>query len=226
MNKSITFLPGWGFKGSIAPYFLESNALYQKIKWYDFPSLNGSLEQPISRSILLGWSLGGLLALEYYHLFPDAFDAIILVCSSPCFTSRQAWQGISSSTYKRFLEKSKNDFSGLFRDFLRLNNHPKKISPSDLGSHLLNIKKYERKLIQALYYLFSKDFRWIYQNCSIPILHIQGSLDAVVVCNAAQFKSLNPHIKYVEIKRGGHILWYTHQHELQEQISDFIRSLK
>ena len=57
-----------------------------------------------SRVAVLGFSFGGMIALDYALAFPDHVSKIIAICSPPCWTSSFKWS--RCSTRSRICESS------------------------------------------------------------------------------------------------------------------------
>jgi pimeloyl-[acyl-carrier protein] methyl ester esterase len=54
-------------------------------------------------STLLGWSLGGQIAMAYQKKFPKKIKNLILVSSTPCFINKKDWlYGIEKDIFEKF----------------------------------------------------------------------------------------------------------------------------
>ena len=85
-------LPGHGRSASVAPYTLDS--LVAAIG----AALGGT--QPLS---LLGWSLGGAIALRWARSEPSRIARLILTGTTPCFVARPDWpHAMDAITLQRF----------------------------------------------------------------------------------------------------------------------------
>jgi pimeloyl-[acyl-carrier protein] methyl ester esterase len=75
-------------------------------------------ETPVA---LLGWSLGGQVALEIAIRNPERVTALILVSTTPRFVTGSDWpHGHDPGTFDRFARDLENDYSGTLEDFLFL----------------------------------------------------------------------------------------------------------
>ncbi|MBI2115642.1 MAG: alpha/beta fold hydrolase [candidate division NC10 bacterium] len=83
-------MPGYGESEAVAPYTLERLAR----------ALKGLIEHVgAGTNVLLGHSLGGMVAQEAYALYPEKIQGLILSATSPAFGKRDgAWQ-------REFLER-------------------------------------------------------------------------------------------------------------------------
>ncbi len=72
-------------------------------------------------SALLGWSLGGQLAMTLAQRYPEKFGRLILVASSPRFVAGPDWpQGMAEELFRGFSQDLKADHQGTWRRFLAL----------------------------------------------------------------------------------------------------------
>jgi pimeloyl-[acyl-carrier protein] methyl ester esterase len=70
---------------------------------------------------LLGWSMGGLYAIELALRHPEKFSELILVASNPCFVTRSGWNcAIDSAVLDTFAEDMQLDRRRTLRRFLAL----------------------------------------------------------------------------------------------------------
>ncbi len=77
--------------------------------------------QSLPAGRLVGWSLGGLYAIELAHRFPERFSALSLVASSPCFVSRRDWPcALEASAFEVFYADLERDWRRALRRFLAL----------------------------------------------------------------------------------------------------------
>ncbi len=70
---------------------------------------------------LLGWSLGGLYAIELALRYPRQFSEVILVACNPCFTRRPGWEcALDAAVFDAFADELKRDWRRTMRRFLTL----------------------------------------------------------------------------------------------------------
>jgi pimeloyl-[acyl-carrier protein] methyl ester esterase len=83
--------------------------------------LSALLQQLPERAALLGWSLGGQFALRAALRAPEKVRRLILVSTTPRFTSAPDWpHGLESAVLGEFARRLHEDWSGTVRDFLEL----------------------------------------------------------------------------------------------------------
>ena len=61
--------------------------------------------------ILIGWSLGGLVAQQIAHSYPEKLKQMVLICSSPKFSKSADWPSIVPKVLSFFTQQLNIDFS-------------------------------------------------------------------------------------------------------------------
>jgi pimeloyl-[acyl-carrier protein] methyl ester esterase len=70
-----------------------------------------AMAQELPGGRLLGWSLGGLYAIELALRYPQQFSEVILVACNPCFTSRPGWEcALDAAVLDTFATELKQDW--------------------------------------------------------------------------------------------------------------------
>lgn len=181
-------------------------------------------------SIVLGWSLGGLIAIKLAYLFPNKVSKLILVSSQAKFLCRPSeYNGINSNQASSFIASLKSNYEKQIEQFISLVNYP--CSNSQLKELLIdnfiknkNNNNSNENLILLLTTLMTADFCLEYQKLSAHILHIINTDDAVIKQNAHYLKLLKPSAVIAEISKAGHAGFLSHDKIYQNIIKDFISS--
>jgi pimeloyl-[acyl-carrier protein] methyl ester esterase len=101
-------LPGYGDTPSITPYTAESLA----------DGLAETLDAPAH---LVGWSMGGMVALALAARHPGKVAKLVLVGTSPAFVNRHGWeQGLAPEVLAGFAGDLARDFRATLLRFLAL----------------------------------------------------------------------------------------------------------
>ncbi|QTS83920.1 alpha/beta fold hydrolase [Coxiella endosymbiont of Amblyomma nuttalli] len=231
LKKSLTlFISGWGFRADLIK---ESSCYCSDFTLIDLPHLNElTLDLIVKRlvmnitngSIIIGWSLGGLIAIKLASLFPKKVRKLILLSSSPRFAKDKGWKGIRKNEAIKFLNLAKNNITCLFDYFLFLVNYPNTTVyyKTLLIKHSIDWQANKSYLIKYLEILFSIDIRELYRSIEIPILYLIGEKDAIVQLNAEKLMRLNNRTKIYSISKGGHMIFISHEAECREQLTQFI----
>lgn len=101
-------LPGYGAAPNVLPYAAESLA----------DALAASIERPVN---LVGWSMGGMVALALAARHPDKVMRLALVGTSPSFAARDGWpHGMAPAVLDEFARSLAVDYRATLLRFLSL----------------------------------------------------------------------------------------------------------
>ena len=104
-------LPGHGASAPIATYDLPS--LASALDW-----VTAGEDEPLS---LLGWSLGGMVALEFARTRPARVRRLVLVATTPSFVARPDWpHAMAAATLARFGDELRVAYRSTLLRFLTL----------------------------------------------------------------------------------------------------------
>ncbi|MFW0094928.1 MAG: alpha/beta fold hydrolase [Coxiella endosymbiont of Haemaphysalis qinghaiensis] len=230
--SSMAFISGWGFKSAL----LRESSFYLKNSFLlDLPNLLEELT--LDRvtynlaclipddTMIIGWSLGGLVAIQLATQFPKKVKKLILLSSSPCFIQGKGWSGISSAKAEKFVDLSKRNFANLSNYFFTLVNYPNKTTyyKNLLRANSLNFLEQRDLLLKYLKILFGSDIRQAYKRIKIPLFHVFGGRDAIVRFNPNELYDLNPGAVIYVIPEAGHLAFLTHEKSYYNQLVKFIK---
>lgn len=104
-------LPGYGDTPSVHPYTAENLA----------DAVAETIETPVQ---LIGWSMGGMLALALAARHPDKVTRLVLVGTSPAFVSRPDWpHALAPEVLADFAASLRRDARATLLRFLGLQAH-------------------------------------------------------------------------------------------------------
>jgi len=114
--SDITLLPGWSLAAEAMQPLADELALPEwRVHTSGLPALQMStletdladLADTLKPGVLVGWSLGGMLAVQLQRRFPERFSRVITIASNACFVARKDWpSAMPADTFRAFL----NDF--------------------------------------------------------------------------------------------------------------------
>ncbi|MBW5803100.1 alpha/beta fold hydrolase [Coxiella endosymbiont of Ornithodoros amblus] len=230
LREPIVFISGWGVHASLLK---ENTYLERKITLIDLPWLteltlesvvNCLLSQIPDESIILGWSLGGLIGIKLASQFPGKVKKLALISSSPRFVADANWPGIDKKYADRFLILAKKNFNNLFNCFLFLVNYPNKNSAfrNQLIRNAVDFKRDKNCLRNYLSILFEIDLRAEYSRLKIPLFHLFGEKDAIYKVDSKALSSLNKQSKIYSLPKAGHLPFLTHAREFYDRLMRFV----
>jgi pimeloyl-[acyl-carrier protein] methyl ester esterase len=243
-SKNIIFLHGWGFHSDVwlplIPFFekdyritlldLPGHGRSKNVAW---PKNTDDLINQISpnihkNSILVGWSLGGLLATLIAKKIPQNVKALVLIACNPCFVCRDDWaDAMPESAFMQFEQALKADAEHLLQQFFGLvckdDVHVRAIN-KQLKTHLFDYGKPSLAALQkSLAILRTVDLRNTLQQIALPVLHILGKRDTLVPIQIENYLRTLTSLSCVDvIDEASHIPFYSQPEGVANGIIHFI----
>jgi pimeloyl-[acyl-carrier protein] methyl ester esterase len=200
-------LPGHGRSGMLAEYTLESvaEALFKAIELEKFS--------------LLGWSLGGLIAIEMAHRSPRQVASLSILASNPKFVKSADWIGVKPEVLDGFAAQLSIDTRQTLLRFLALQVNGLPDGKQLLQSLKLAIMECDSPslpvLQAALRILKLSDLRAKLRQFNGPVSLIQGDKDPLVSLGCAlAMRQIQPEIQIHVLDRAGHAPFLTHSGQL------------
>ena len=209
-------LPGHGHAASTTRHVAD---------WVDY-----CLQQAPSEAVWLGWSLGGQIAMQAANLHPERFLGLILLASTPRFTSEKDWpNAVSVDVFDNFGRALDADVSATLNRFLALQVRGsrdamltlKKIK-ADFNARPLASKV---ALEDGLYLLKNLDLRKNPVPAEIPTTWVFGQRDTLIpteVKNDIDNHMHNTH--HVVIKGAGHAPFISHPENVMHVLTEFVNA--
>ncbi|MCE3268302.1 MAG: hypothetical protein K0R49_554 [Burkholderiales bacterium] len=130
--------------------------------------------------ILIGYSTGGLVALNLAINVPNLVDKLILINSTPCFLGKDNWNGINLKDFGQLSTKlTKLSLDQFKNHFCCLATYPKKYKSGELST-LQSDYCSKENLFQWLEIIATTDLRENLVQISIPILYLYAAYDILV----------------------------------------------
>jgi pimeloyl-[acyl-carrier protein] methyl ester esterase len=195
-------------------------------------ALCNALSNKLPSGIYLGWSLGGLLAMQMAARFANKVEGLIALCTTPCFVQRNDWSaGMLPSVFEQFAAGLQQDFQGTIDRFLQLEaqgDAQLRDTLRWLRTHIFERgEPSEQGLQQGLEFLLKEDARALLNDISAPSLWMAGRRDRLVSPQAMQSAAaMCSHSHYYEFAHGGHAPFITESSAVAEQIKQFSRELR
>ncbi len=185
------------------------------------------LSQMPDNAILIGWSLGGLLAQKIALDHPDRVSALILLASSPCFVQRDDWtHALDQTAFARYERDIIQDPQGLFRAFSMLASLGSPKPKSTYQQLLAQVSAHpadHAALAQGLRLLKELDLRKELANIHAPTLWLLAEQDAIVPHTLLrELAQYHPQASLGSIAAAGHLPFLTAPEATQSRIHAFL----
>ncbi|WKX26625.1 pimeloyl-ACP methyl ester esterase BioH [Tatumella ptyseos] len=239
--QPLVLLHGWGLNSQVWDFILTPLSPHFSITVIDLPGYGRSQpSDPLSldemashiapyipsQSVVLGWSLGGLVAAQLAIDFKEKIKQLIFVASSPCFSERGEWPGITPQVLDNFQTQLATDFRRTIERFIALQS---------LGTEnaSLNTRTLKQSIIdqpqaslavlnRGLSILQHDDLRQKISSIAAPTLRIYGALDSLVPRKSiALTDKLWPASQSIVIEHAAHAPFISHPQEFCEAIIKF-----
>lgn len=227
------FISGWAYGSAPGTLLFRSLGIEgTSLAIYEiWPDYKHKLSEWIAASdkpiVLMGWSMGGMIALEMACLFPDKIKALVLMASTLNFVgdsrgnSCAARQNMRRQSLKELRSLVKTDrFKGV-RKFYELAGST--ISSEDLESDDIRNGWTTSALLEGLDFLKEKELCAEISKLQIPILAIHGKKDRVIPYSASlDICSKRENCKVQLIDLAGHILHERAMTDVAEVVGKFL----
>jgi pimeloyl-[acyl-carrier protein] methyl ester esterase len=164
----------------------------------------------------LGWSLGGLLAIQAAALAPEQVTRVVLVASTPRFTVAPGWSHAQpEELLNSFAQDLDVDPARALSRFISL-NAPARCADSELIRRLRALAAADSAAAPAalrlgLRWLRETDLRAQFGQLHVPCLLVHGDQDRVVPPGAAtDMLALNPRCRLHGMPGAGHAPFLSH----------------
>lgn len=202
----LALLHGWGLHGAIwqtvAPHLESQFELFN----IDLPGHGYSAEAPVrftletvadaiveqlpARAILLGWSLGGLIALDIARRYPDRLSRLVLVAATPRFARGADWpHGIAPTLLAQFAAGLTQDYRATLQRFLSLqiDAHERETLRALRAQLFARGEPAPAALAGGLEILRDADLRANLAAVHVPTLIVHGTRDRLVPFAAGEY---------------------------------------
>ena len=242
-KESLYLLHGWGMNRAVWATVQQRLSHHQRITALDLAghghapaiisaSPKESFLHPLRQALkpgysLIGWSLGGLLAMLLSLENPADCRRLILVASSPCFQARDDWpEAMARKTLDNFSRQLQTKPQATRTNCIALQFLGSKQSRSAqrlLQQALQSLPPPQTAALQAgLSLLAGADIRAQLPQLSMPVLIIHGRHDRIVPPAAAEAMARAlPNARLFIIDGAGHAPFISHPELFSSAVLDF-----
>ena len=245
-GEPLLMLHGWGVNSEIWTSLVDELKLFVMVYVVDLPGMGGSTlispytldniakeikaNAPIKKCNILGWSLGGQVAMYLAIKMPEFVEKLILMSTTPCFVEKIDWPyGVNKQFFLNFeIEAKKNLNDSLMKFFLiqtRGINDSKKLMKF-LKNEFIELRDENKSGMQfALNVLKGADLRNDVKKIDKLTLIITGDKDRLTSTKASVW--LYETIKGAtlkEIKGANHMPFISHKETMTASVKKFLQN--
>lgn len=185
------------------------------------------------RALWLGWSLGGLVALQAAAISSARMRGLVMMAASPRFVRADDWpQGMDASVLRTFANELGRDYRGTLDRFLMLEAQGSDHMREELRLLRAQVFSHGEPTAQVLRdglgLLEHSDLRGSVPELPMPSLWIAGRRDRLVSPGAIQAAAAMSadaagatQARFHQVASGGHAPFLTHADEVAETIRAF-----
>lgn len=237
-KAALVLLHGWGADQQVWGPWQQQLCEHFELYLLDLPGLgvsklpeSGSSVADIAAEIaphlptgclLLGWSLGGLVAAELARQAPEKVLGVIGLCSNPSFIQQSNWPGMKAETFDLFAQGVEQQPAKTLQRFVLLQ--------AQGGEQAKQVVKHLKTLYgQALPHglsetlaLLAEDARERFDALAIPLMWLLSEADHLVPVElASSLRERYPTATVAVIEQAGHLPFISHPEWLTEQLCQF-----
>lgn len=242
----LVLLHGWGMHSAVWETFLPLLTPHLRVRCIDLPGFGRSAGMPMptsleamadvlqevapAQTVWMGWSLGGLLAMEMAARMPQRVSHLVLMAATPCFVQQTDWPcAMPAQDFSAFADSVRQDASTALKRFLALQCLGSVSSRQDLrflqSCIVQGVVSSGEALEKGLVLLGGADSRVPFSALSLPVLSVLGEHDALVpVSVAPALSSLLPSSTVRVVADAAHVPFLSHPQTCANAVLDFIGS--
>lgn len=239
----LTLLHGWGLHGGIWDA-LRAALPAQAMQAPDLPGYGGSVRvnpytaealadaiAPIlpDAGLLLGWSMGGMVALALAARHPQKVRALVLVATTPSYVNRAGWdKGLTPELLAGFAEGVQNDYRATLLRFLSLQarggDAAREVIARLRDSVFARGEPDAAVLAEGLALLRTVDLREAASRVQAPTLVVHGGYDGLCLPEAGQWLATAlPNARLALQPKAAHAPFLSHPEWFVEELKGFLR---
>jgi pimeloyl-[acyl-carrier protein] methyl ester esterase len=243
-GRDVVLLHGWALHGGMWGTWLDALAVDHRLHLLDLPGHGRSPWDANARdlaglvravlphvppgSVVLGWSLGGLLALELARRHPGHVDALVLVATTPKFVADPGWEhGVSPEVLEQFSRGLDVDYRGTVQNFLALQVRGDERAIETLRALRRSLASHgepdPRALEAGLGILRRTDLRDDLARIAVPALVIAGEHDRLTPPAAGlELATRLASARMCLVERSGHAPFLSHPDAVLREVRGFL----
>lgn len=177
---------------------------------------------------ILGWSLGGTVALDIAARYKSRVKGVIVMAANPCFVATESWAGMSVETFDAFADQLHTNSTTTLQRFLALQCHGLPQFLKELKTRFtLKFAPDLADLETSLMLLKTSDLRSVLAELNCPMTAILSDNDALIPVEIGEkMQTLQPNLQLTVLKNAGHIPFITQPENCLNAIHAFLNDTR
>ena len=243
----VVLIHGWGMNSLIWDLMIPELLDHYRVTIVDLPGMGRSpissapyeLKDIVARVLAVvpekaywvGWSLGGLVAMQSAASASSRVLGVLAMASTPKFVSDQDWPGIEADALRQFRSWVEEDWQGSLIRFLTLQAQGSATYKQEIRALRERLFHYglpaQKALLGGLEILLTTDQRALLKEIACPIEFLVGGEDAVVPIDlASRLQTLWPSISVTQIADAAHIPMLSHPRQCADRVKALVSTVK
>ena len=238
-GRPLVLLHGWGMNSHVWQPIVPLLSQCAQVICVDLPGHGanshltlGTLDAAVQQlqahipanAVIMGWSLGGIIAQALAHQFPERVAGLILVASTPKFVAETAWtHAVSPDILATFAQNLQTDYLGTVKRFFALqflNTKTDTRAVNALRDTIMAQPASQQALVDGLEILRTADFST--QPVSCPTQWVLGRLDKLIPASLADALPEMGYKHIALLPQAAHVPFVTHSELFMEHIGAFL----
>jgi pimeloyl-[acyl-carrier protein] methyl ester esterase len=243
-GPDLVLLHGWGMNGDVWETIVPELSSHFRVTLVDLPGHARSLESPSDYSlpnlakivveslppefIIMGWSLGGMIATQMTLDYSEQIRKLVLVASAPQFVRDDSWpEGTDAEVLDGFAEQLKQNYQQTIKRFIAIQAMGSDYAREEQRSLRERVFRHGNPqpaaLEGGLEMLRHANLRPRLSQIHCPTFLITGENDALFRRKAAeQTLTLIANARLSVIKGAGHAPFLSHPHHFLDSLIPFL----
>lgn len=246
-GERLVFIHGWGVDKRIWRQQAKFFSRYYSVMTVDLPGhgksgwakidltvmagdLRSLLEQTrFGEVTMIGSSLGGLVALKFYEMFPERIRRMIFVGAMPKFSRSQDYpHGLDAGKMRKLGVQLRNDYPSIVNVFFR-----SLFTAQERQTRRFKwIQKFRRTeqapmkkaLLEYLDILEKEDLREVLRKVDVPLQFINGREDEICAKETVAFlRKASPRSRFDFFEQCGHFPFLSRPYEFNQVMEEFLK---
>jgi pimeloyl-[acyl-carrier protein] methyl ester esterase len=199
------------------------------VETHDLAGLARAVHAHVPRdAVVLGWSLGGMLALELARQHPRRLRALILMATTPRFLAGPDWEhGLDPAVLDEFSRGLARDYRSTVQNFLALQTRGDEHALDTLRQLRSRLTSHgepdQRALATGLDVLRTADLRDALPRMTLPALVVAGEHDRLTPPGAGRELAMRlPMARFRCVEHCAHAPFLSHPDEVLAEVRGFL----